>query len=486
VGILQDGFEQVYGAVAEIHVTPQMFGAIGDGEADDTEAIQEALAHNAVYIPDGTYLVSSPLIMDDTTQLRGGANTVIKASAAMDCILQNNANVAFLDQKFSIKDISLDGNNLAANGLSLYKISMEHYAAVDGLKVKNCTAEGVHLHLCQTSAFYNIRVTDCSNGILIEGCNNAKFYNLSACSNAGYGVKVNAATGGSGGVSIYGIHAEQNGGDGLILNNVNSMTSVFGGWIEENGGHGLNIYNSMAYITGLTVTGTGKNNNRWLYLVGDLATVENCFRARAAGDANWIEAYVEGDSIVGNINNFQGIEAKTLPALNGYSDMLTNGNCDGTGGWIGSSTTLTQQSTEKARTGKSLKAVAAASGASTHQVITGLKVGSIYHLVGYVYSVDVPRLRVYFKHANNTDDATNKFYYNIPDKDWTVGAWVPVDFYFRAKDNSYDVHIQTVGSGGTYYMDDFSIKEYAPAAQSVQSIGNVNNYVYQIPALADY
>jgi hypothetical protein len=100
--------------------------------------------------------------------------------------------------------------------------------------------------------------------------------------------------------------------------------------------------------------------------------------------------------------------------------------------------------------------------------------------------VDVPRLRVYFKHANNTDDATNKFYYNIPDKDWTVGAWVPVDFYFRAKDNSYDVHIQTVGSGGTYYMDDFSIKEYAPAAQSVQSIGNVNNYVYQIPALADY
>lgn len=469
------------------YVTPQMFGAKGDGVTDDTEAIQKSLAHNEVYIPDGTYMISAPLLVDDTLHLLGGVNTVIKASTAMDCILKNDVNVSFVNQNISIKNIMLDGNHFADKGLCLQKISMEHYAAVDGLKVRNCVTEGIHLYLCQTSAFYNIRVTDCGNGILIDGCNNAKFYNLSACSNAGYGVKVNAVTGGSGGVSIFGIHAEQNAGDGLILNNLNSTASVYGGWIEENGGHGLYINKSMAYVTGLTVTGTGKNNNRWLYLVGNLATVENCFRARSAGDTSWVDAYVEGDSIVGNINNFQGIEANTLVARESFSDMLTNGNCEKATGWTGSSTVLTHQSTENVHSGNgSLKAVASASGASTHQIITGLNVGSIYHFVGYVYSVDVSRLRVYFKYANNANTSTNKFYYDIPDGDWVIGAWVPIDFYFRAKDNSYDVHVQCVGSGGTYYMDDFSIKEYVPEARSIQKIGNVNSYVYQIPVLADY
>jgi hypothetical protein len=199
-----------------------------------------------------------------------------------------------------------------------------------------------------------------------------------------------------------------------------------------------------------------------------------------------VEAYVDGDSIVGNINNFQGIEVKTIDAREGYTNMLTNGNCEGSDGWSGSSTTLTYKSAEQVHSGNySLRAVSSASGASTHQVVEGLKIGSIYHLVGYVYPVSVERLKVYFKYVNNSDSATNKYYYDIPDSDWAVGTWVRVDFYFRAKDTSYDVHIQSVGSG-TYYLDDFRIKEYVPAAKSVQQIGNVNSYVYQIPKLADY
>ena len=485
---LQAGYEATHKAVAEKFVTPQMYGAVGDGVADDTEAIQAAINSNdRVFIPDGTYMVSSPLVVDDTTYLFGGVNSIIKASAEMECIIKNSENVAFVNQNFSVKDITLEGNHLAQKGLFLYKISMEHYAAVDGLKVNNCTADGVHLNLCQTSSFYNIRVTGCGNGVLLQGCNNAKFYNLSACSNIGYGVKVDAVSGGSGGVSIFGIHAEQNGGDGLILNNVNSMASVFGGWLEENAGHGVYINKSMAYVTGLTVTGTGKNGNRWLYVDGDLATVENCFRARAAGDTSWVDAYVNGNSVVSNINNFQGIEVDRVDAREGYSNLLTNGNCEGTDGWLGSSTTITHQSKEKVHSGNSsLKAVGSANGASTHQVIDGLIVGNIYHFVGYVYSVDVPRLRVYLKYVNNADANTNKFYYDIPDEDWKTGSWVRVDFYFRAKDKSYDVNIQCVGGSGTYYLDDFYIKEYAPEAVSVQRIGNTNSYVYRFPVLADY
>lgn len=50
-------------------VTPQMFGAVGDGEADDTAALQAAFNDVAVnggylYIPKGRYKVTSPITVD--------------------------------------------------------------------------------------------------------------------------------------------------------------------------------------------------------------------------------------------------------------------------------------------------------------------------------------------------------------------------------------------------------------------------------------
>lgn len=44
------------------HVTPEMFGAVGDGVADDTSAFIAALAaSDNVYVPEGTYVISAPL-----------------------------------------------------------------------------------------------------------------------------------------------------------------------------------------------------------------------------------------------------------------------------------------------------------------------------------------------------------------------------------------------------------------------------------------
>ena len=73
-----------HAAVAKLHVTPQMYGAIGDGKADDTQAIINAInalgnGASTLHLPTGTYLVSEDIPLVSNMTLEGeGNNTIIK------------------------------------------------------------------------------------------------------------------------------------------------------------------------------------------------------------------------------------------------------------------------------------------------------------------------------------------------------------------------------------------------------------------------
>lgn len=55
-----------------VYVTPQMFGAVGDGVTDDTQAFIDALESNGkVYVPKGTYVISSELDLTNGRSLYG-------------------------------------------------------------------------------------------------------------------------------------------------------------------------------------------------------------------------------------------------------------------------------------------------------------------------------------------------------------------------------------------------------------------------------
>lgn len=60
---IKAGYDAVWEAVAELHVTPQMFGAVGDGVADDTEALQDALNRGQSVVCTGKYMTSAPLVI---------------------------------------------------------------------------------------------------------------------------------------------------------------------------------------------------------------------------------------------------------------------------------------------------------------------------------------------------------------------------------------------------------------------------------------
>ncbi len=99
---LEDGYKRTNAAVAELHITPQMFGAIGDGVADDTESLQAALdTKNKMYIPNGVYKVTAPLtaynsiVCDKDAYIEfypgGPAKTCIKISGSLNRLADNIA-----------------------------------------------------------------------------------------------------------------------------------------------------------------------------------------------------------------------------------------------------------------------------------------------------------------------------------------------------------------------------------------------------------
>ncbi len=75
---LRAGYEAVFDAVASVNVTPQMFGAIGDGKADDTDAIQNAVdSGKPVVFPDGVYRMTRPLVINrNNVSIRSSAESI--------------------------------------------------------------------------------------------------------------------------------------------------------------------------------------------------------------------------------------------------------------------------------------------------------------------------------------------------------------------------------------------------------------------------
>jgi hypothetical protein len=184
VGFLQAGTGAVQRtAEAKMRETVSVkdFGAVGDGVADDTAAIQAAIDnHGFAFVPAGTYLISSPIVLKNqyATGLIGEScrRTTIKAAVAMTCVIDlYDAATDFYAgvSDYKLYDINLDGNSLATYGLYVRK---RHNLDARLVRVEGCsTAFWLadswmdNLHDCYSHY--------CTNGFHLEGANHNSSFN---------------------------------------------------------------------------------------------------------------------------------------------------------------------------------------------------------------------------------------------------------------------------------------------------------------------
>lgn len=75
------------------YVTPQEFGAVGDGETDDSDAIQTVLNSNKnIYCPPGTYLLSKPIEIWSWQEKNFICDGILKVNGDFAAIKINQAN----------------------------------------------------------------------------------------------------------------------------------------------------------------------------------------------------------------------------------------------------------------------------------------------------------------------------------------------------------------------------------------------------------
>jgi len=136
------------------YITPQLFGAKGDGVTDDTESINAALAaHNNVYFPPGTYLVDGTYDgFADTANGGIRVNTNQRILMDKDCIIQVKDNPTGYYNAFSvsgtvdtpIENVVIEGGKIVGNKTDPKTGHTQGYG-ISFTDSKNCTVRGVEI-----------------------------------------------------------------------------------------------------------------------------------------------------------------------------------------------------------------------------------------------------------------------------------------------------------------------------------------------------
>lgn len=148
-----------------------LYGAVGDGVANDAAAINSAASAasafgGSVYFESGkTFAVSTPVNLLSNVKYRGdGLSSVIKAkapftgNAVMDYGAGGRTGVV-------IESLTIDGNKASTSG-SINGINnpVSDSCTIRNVMVKNTRTRGIHLYQSADATIENVRIVDCGTG----------------------------------------------------------------------------------------------------------------------------------------------------------------------------------------------------------------------------------------------------------------------------------------------------------------------------------
>jgi parallel beta-helix repeat protein len=159
------------------YVSVKDFGAVGDGVADDTAAIQAALdsGAGAVYFPENYTYLTETVSVPSNIMLHGRGTLKLKANTNKWII--ENADLSSGNTNIRIYDLTLDGNKDNQSGTSLlYGVYFSRVtdSIIEGLKINNCKEDAILLgssgfnEKCErVKVLKNICTNNSRNGISI-------------------------------------------------------------------------------------------------------------------------------------------------------------------------------------------------------------------------------------------------------------------------------------------------------------------------------
>lgn len=174
------------------YVTPQMFGAKGDGVTDDTLALNEAFSHPMVYVPYGVYRITDIIMTTSKKIACEKGSTINYDGESVAAVLASTGG------SIEIDGLIIDGNLKAAKGISIVAGS-----PVDFIIIKNC--------VCKNFDNGGVSVSSCG----IYALRRAQHVEISGCTVE----NVQRTTGSAGSIASVGIAVLNIDGNCEISNN---------------------------------------------------------------------------------------------------------------------------------------------------------------------------------------------------------------------------------------------------------------------------